>query len=380
MSLEKNSEEGRDRSRDRFRGRGRGAFVHYYEDMGTSSTEEGHAKYVAGKKKFDALVAKQEGKLAAAQAEINKAQALYEQGEISYQQMLERYNKLANMPFPGVSTNFNMPSFDQAWNDNTVPVRVVSGNNIESTKRLPRESVNSFLASNPGVNAGWVDNGKNFNIEVNQGGRIRGKETHTFLNKEEARIRKEAEKRYAREVEAAQRAAEAAARAQFERERSAALDAGSKNLETARGQLADLSSKLSTAKVGVEVGRKEVEAAKTLRQRTLDNIKATHKEKEGIIREIFSNMDLDMGEYTFTDEGGIDLSFEQVQMLMEDRGLPQSVIMTDGKIDNEKVDMLTTFLIDQLIAEKEREGAAKDKTEKRKSSLEKAMEEDNATA
>ena len=70
--------------------------------------------------------------------------------------------------------------FKQWFANDKTPVRVVSGNEVQGTYYLPREAVDR-LAKDQGLNGAWVDKGKNFNIEVNQGGRMQGQEIHDAL-------------------------------------------------------------------------------------------------------------------------------------------------------------------------------------------------------
>lgn len=110
------------------------------------------AKFDKGKAEFDSNVRKEYAKL-------NKAKQEY-QGDLS----MERFIELG--AFKG---------------KRRVPVRVVSGNNIEGTYHIPKDFVDALEKDKGNLTAGWVDGGKNYNVEVRQGGRIQGAEMHKMV-------------------------------------------------------------------------------------------------------------------------------------------------------------------------------------------------------
>jgi hypothetical protein len=154
----------RERDEGRNRPRGRGSFINYYEDIGASTTEEGHKVWKAKDEEF--------------QGQIGKAKQGISEAQGKYDEALREHNS-ATSGLPGLDS-----ALDAAWRkteSSFVPIRVVDGNKVEATYMLPREVADNFPTE--AYHANWVDGGKYFNIDVDAkgGGGKRGAELHDSL-------------------------------------------------------------------------------------------------------------------------------------------------------------------------------------------------------
>lgn len=150
----------------------RGSYINYYDDLGVSTTPENAQSIRGQEKEFNTGVAEQQGKISAANSQL---QGQYSQGTAQI-----------DVAKSGVPTS--KAAIDTAWKQTKstfVPVRVVSGDKIEQTYYLPKESADNLVKSQ-GLFANYVDNGKYLNVEVQgKGGKVVGKELHTALGQAE---------------------------------------------------------------------------------------------------------------------------------------------------------------------------------------------------
>ena len=142
-----------------------------------------------------------------------------------------------------------------------VPVRIVSGNDIQAVHMLPKDMVDKMM-QDKNLNAAWVDGGKNVNVEVRQGGRIRGKEIHEAFNRDNMY----------REFSDSPDAAKT--RQEFQSQ----IREGAKKLNKVEGEIATAEQEVATAKgqakSQIQRGEWEVKEAGKERDREIKNARS----------------------------------------------------------------------------------------------------------
>lgn len=141
----------------------RGDFVHYYDDLGISTTEEGYkgwkdnqVAYGKSKAKSQAAIKTEEANYAKSKAGHLSNLAIHERDKANFAKAQATHNSALRDGWRKVESSF-------------IPVRLVDkNNNILGHYRLPRASTDD-LNNRMGNNANYVDGGRNFNV-VDTGG------------------------------------------------------------------------------------------------------------------------------------------------------------------------------------------------------------------
>ncbi len=304
------------RERDRFRGRGRGAFMQHYEDMGVSSTEEGHAAFVSAKKRREASIA-------AAQKEYDKYNKSYKQDQATMGETasaIRTAQNQVNRYARELSSGMSFKDYKKANSGELAKVHVLAkDNSIEGTYTVGRKDLKD--SDFPVI---WK-NGEAY-VSVRQQGRTVGQEIHDKLNKEH-------------------QATNNALKLSYETAMSEALSSGNAQLRAASSQINKATSeyarnqqKVNTAGANLQAAADQISGAKKGMTQELGMIKSEYQKKLNILRDVLSGTKTDLGKM---EAGEMPPSVTEA---IKNQVLPEAVIQTEGKIDQEKVQILSEML------------------------------------
>jgi chromosome segregation ATPase len=316
----------RDRAtdRERTRGRGRGAVVQYYDDMGFSSTEQGHERFLDYKQEQAKKVAEAKAKLNQFQQQINQARTGYNQADSEikgYEQKIrEAQSQIDEARSRGMQTP-NLGSLtNQAWqqakgSDQMVKARVIADGKVQGVYYIPKEAANNMAQK--GMNAGFVKNNV-FNVDVKQGGRTRGQEIHDMLRTGSQQTKTQFQQQAQREIasQIAQQKAQAAAeisRAQGE------INTARSQVENQRGQLIQKQGEIQRAEASIGLQRQELAQFNEQEQQYLQQIAKNYNGKIERMSELMSGLDV-------KDGGGGDTLSILDQLNSQDPTLTEQII------------------------------------------------------
>jgi len=339
-----------DRSRERSRGRGRGAFFNFYKDMGTSSTEEGHTAFVKAKSEHEARIAAAQAEWERASQEYAKYQTQLDTQKSSIMQGQQQINSAQSELKSQYASSGNVSSFEDVWKNYNpgTPIRITSGNNVEATYKIGAPSQKDLQElRNSGVSAGYVDGGKNFNIDVRlDGGKVAGAELHQMMREAEAKAKANAQRAYEAQV-ASQRAQAANAYNQAQSQINQAYG----QLNQAQSEYSSAAERMNTYKANLSSSQSQIQGARDLMNQELEMIKTEHKNKLDVIRGVLLGTKTELG----SQGAGVDTKgvLEQIQGM---NSIPNEAVMTDGEVDPEKAKIFAEILASYKPEEEEDTG------------------------
>ena len=322
---------GRDRSneRERTRGRGRGAFIQYYDDMGTSSTEEGHTAFVGAKSSW-------EQKIAAAQSKYNQAQSQVNTAKSQYSQAAGEVNRATGEYNAGVAEIGNIRADVPEFGSGFTPIRVTNGNNVEGIYKVPATQEALKVLKDAGFNAGFVDGGKNFNVDVRVKGHVMGQELHDIMREAEAASRADYERQ-----KALANAQAAAVRAKASQQAAAVKS----QIEQYRSILQGKASEIAQAQSQVDSFGDQIKGSKQSMSKELSMIKEDYKNKLQTVREVLLGTKTELGKTEPKAEGLADVIPDVVKESLDNDQVPPDIILSNGELDPMKIALLEQVLL-----------------------------------
>jgi len=153
----------------------RGQYLNYYDDLGFSSTEEGHKGIMEDERVFQGNVKEQRGSIDKSQASVNTARASADS------QYHSAYKDLSSQKFQPLDAK---STANTVWSKaEKFPVRVVKGNTIEHTYYLSpsqaHEVASKWNGGEGNYYSGFVDGGRSLNVDISRSGG--GHVAHTTL-------------------------------------------------------------------------------------------------------------------------------------------------------------------------------------------------------
>lgn len=187
MSALRDAREREDNTRDR--GRGRGSQVQFYDDMGFSSTEQGHEKFVEYKDTQAKQIAARKAEIAKAQGAINQEnqafqsrQSQYNTAQNAYKQSQAELEKAKQLTDPKNIGKYTEDAYSRVLKSGEMKkVAVVSGNDnkVEGYYWVPKGNAEALTKS-----VQFYNTGKDGTLYVHtkSQGRTIGEELHKQLS------------------------------------------------------------------------------------------------------------------------------------------------------------------------------------------------------